>query len=306
MNLAAIDIGTNSVRLLVSEYTTGKFSTLFRTMHITRIGENLSKDKLITPSAAERTLKTLKEYRDTVSRYGVKKYRALGTNALRKAENSSWFINYALRETGIKIEIISGQKEASLSFMGATKSLDGRKIKNACHDSKDVLVLDIGGGSTELIAGPCGKPRVVLSLELGCVTLTERYGADTDKMEDYCRRHLEARLDKISPYDLAVNIGLAGTITTLAAIDLKLEKYDRDRIHHHRLSKQNIEGIYSFLKDMDLEQRKKVKGLDPRRADIIVAGTVILLSVLNYLRHDYIIVSENDLLDGIIYSLIDF
>jgi len=307
MNLAAIDIGTNSVRLLISGYSKGRFNTLLRTMHITRIGENLSKNNFISPPAARRTLDTLKEYKELICRHEVGKYRAVGTSALRKAENSKWFVDYAFRKTGINIEIISGEQEANLSFMGATTGLGrGKVMENAWHKKHKLLVVDIGGGSTQLRAGSCGRPQQVTSLDLGCVTLTERLGDNFGQMEKYLKDYLTPALQGIGQSDLGVLIGLAGTITTLAAIDLKLKKYDRDKIHHHGLDIKNISQIYENLKNMDLKQRKKVRGLEPGRADIIVAGTAILMTILNFLNQGYIIVSENDLLDGIIYSLYDF
>ncbi len=305
MNIAAIDIGTNSVRLLVSKYKQGKFGTLLRAMHITRIGENLGKNNIISHAAASRTLDVLKEYKEIIESNEVCKYRAVGTNALRNAANSGNFIDAALKKTGLNIEIICGEEEAALSFKGATRSLDLKEIFPRGPANPEIMVLDIGGGSTELIFGTIKKPEQIISLEIGCVTLTENYKDNAEKMEEGSRRFLEKKLNNIKKERLAI-IGLAGTITTVAAIDLKLEKYDRQKIHHHSLPKKNIEGIYGSLKNLDLEQRKKIKGLDPKRADIIVGGMAILLSVLNFFGQKNILVSENDILDGIIYSLFDF
>ncbi len=306
MNLAAIDIGTNSVRLLISQRAQGKFKTLIRDMNITRIGENLSKENIISPVAAERTLDTLRQFKGVLEQYKVRKYRAVGTNALRKAENSAWFRDLAREMLGLDIEIISGETEANLSFIGATRGLDIKKGKACILEKQKILVIDIGGGSTEFIIGRPAEPEKILSIETGSVALTEAHGEDTEKMMETLQKKLEQELHDFNTDVPMILMGLAGTITTLAAIDLELEKYDRDKIHHHKLAADNINKIYKRLKKMDLDQRKKVKGLDPGRADIIVAGTIILFYVLNFFRQDYIIVSENDLLDGIIYSFFDF
>ncbi len=304
MNLAAMDIGTNSVRLLVSSCGRGRFKTLYRTMHITRIGQDLGRNKTISVAAAQRTLNVLKKYRQALDQYRVKQYRAVGTNALRVAKNGKWFTALASQKVGLDIEIISGKQEADLSFAGAAKGLQLSKIKGM-GDLEKVMVLDIGGGSTEIIIGSPKKPEHTVSTALGCVTLTEKFGDDTEKIEAYAADSLKSSVHNLKRSGLTM-VGLAGTITTIAAIDLGLDKYDRDRIHHHRLGKKNIETIYERLKGLDLGERKKVRGLDPERADIIVAGTAILLSVLDYFNIEEIMVSEEDILDGIIYSLSDF
>lgn len=314
MRLASIDIGTNSTRLLIADYQKNKFIPLKRKMKITRLGEGLDEKGIILNGSAERTLGAVVEYCDFLKSYNVEDYRAVGTCALRKSSNSDWFVSYIYRNSGIKIDIISGEEEASLSFYGAVRDVDLKSSFFKKHKSGNILVLDIGGGSSELILGDsmCHL-KLIESVDIGCVTLTEKFidGDIPDKdsqkrMHVYIEDMLKKVIKKINSLGPVAMIGVAGTITALAAIDLGLKKYDSDRIHRHILSLKRIDEIYKELCSLSLEKRKKVAGLDPKRADIIIGGTAILLEVLKLTENKYLMVSEKDILDGIIYSLIDF
>lgn len=312
MRLASIDIGTNSTRLLVSECKKGVCLTLERKMEITRIGKDLNKTGDISKDSAKKTLEALSRYKRIMEANNVKKYRAVGTNALRKAGNSQWFKNLVLKETGIQIEIIKGLEEASLSFRGVIRELDINKTLKLIHKEtytgrENILIIDIGGGSTEFILGSKEEDvKIIESIETGCVTLTEKYGENLDEMKDDIFKNISSVLFRVKKENFVAMIGLAGTITTLAAIDLKLEKYDREKINHYILKISKVKKLLMYLSSKSIKERKKVAGLDPKRADIIIAGALILSTVMESLGIKNLVVSENDILDGIIYSMIDF
>lgn len=307
MNTAAIDVGTNSTRLLIADIKDGKLNTLVRTMEIIRLGKDLGQTGVISDVSAKNTIRVLKRYQQQMLDMEVTSYRAVGTKALRTAKNSHWFLELSRRQANIVIEIITGRQEAGLSYRGAIADVDiGRIIKKPPTNAQDWLVLDIGGGSTELIIGSGPEPRKDMSLEIGCVSLTESFDIDYAAMEDYTLNYISNSLKEWRNSKFKASLGLAGTITTLAAIDLELKVYNRDKIHHHILSLDKVKEQYQNLKKMDLAQRKKLAGLHPKRADIIVAGSFILLAIMDLLDLNYIVVSESDILDGIIYSMSDF
>ena len=314
MRLAAIDIGTNSTRLLISDISDSGSKILERNMNITRIGRNIDSTGKISQASADDTLKILKKYADLIDKYNVSKYRAVGTSAVRKASNSPWFISYINERSGIIIDTITGDEEAYFSFIGASKDLS----LSSEGQFEKILVLDIGGGSTEFILGvpqPGTSPHIdmIKSLNIGSVVLTEKFINGTlperdelERLEEYIRLNISEVVESITGRRDILIIGVAGTITTLAAIDLKLGKYDSERIHRYELSCEKIKSIYKILCRTDLGERKKIAGLDPGRADIIISGTAILLEILRMLNKEKLIVSEQDILDGIIYSLAEF
>jgi exopolyphosphatase / guanosine-5'-triphosphate,3'-diphosphate pyrophosphatase len=317
MKLASIDIGTNSIRLLIVDYSkknhTLIFITIAREMVITRIGKNLSKAGRISRLSAKKTLDVLSDYLNLIKKEKVEKYRAIGTSALRQAKNSKWFLSYIEKRLGMKIDIIDGKEEAALSFCGAVKNLNLNLLKDKKIDN-NILVIDIGGGSTEFILGSLNG-RIIFSesIDLGCVNLTEKFinyskpaPEDLELLNNYIRDKIEKLIIKISKNNFNLIIGLGGTISTLAAVDLKLARYDRDRIHNHILKFDNIKLIYDQFCQVDLDSRKKITGLEEKRTDIIIGGIALLLEIMKMLEFDKILVSENDILDGIIYSILDF
>ncbi|MGZ5491671.1 MAG: Ppx/GppA phosphatase family protein [Nitrososphaeraceae archaeon] len=315
MKLASIDVGTNSTRLLIAgcdkkPSSTYKLTTLAREMEITRIGRNLDKTGLISKHSAEGTLEVLASYLKKIKGEGVESFRVVGTSALRKAKNTTCFKKLVNEKLGINVEVITGIEEARLSFYGALRGMD---ILSQT-DLKNILVIDIGGGSTEFILGSHeDKIILVQSIDLGCVNLTERFiknsagkpgNQELTDLNEFISTRLIDLVNKIKKRGFSILIGLAGTISTLAAVNLELIAYSKNKIHHHILSEQKIMQIYGLFCSVNLEERKKIAGLDPKRADIIISGTAILLQIMNMLDVEKLLVSEDDILDGIVYSLL--
>lgn len=315
MNLSSIDIGTNSVRLLIADCNNFPIKTLVRKTEITRIGKNLETTGKISAISAGKTLKVLSKYYSLIKKMEVKKYKAVGTSALRRAKNKDWFLNYIYESLGMKIEIVTGKMEAELSFSGAVKYLDTNVIMDRCNKNKlfNILVLDIGGGSSEFILGRNNLEIIFKkSTDIGCVGVTEKFinsdppgKKELSNMNIFIKNRLKNILNEIKEYNFLFIIGLAGTITTLAAVDLGLKEYKSEKIHNHVLDLKKITKIYSHLCSLNMEDRKNIAGLEPKRADIIIGGTAIVMEIMKSLRKSSIIVSEKDILDGIIYSLLD-
>jgi len=313
MKLAAIDIGTNSTRLLIDDYSNGKFLALERKMEITRLGKNLERDNNISEDSAKRTLDTLVAYMELIKNHSVKKYRAVGTSALRKASNGKEFVLMVERELGLKVDVIDEDEEARLSYYGAVRNIN---LDNSSDPDRvlKILVMDIGGGSSEFMLGDADcLMDFVSSIDIGCVNVSEKFigsdvpdAGDLGKMHHYVNRKISSVINKIKDSKPGMVIGVAGTITTIAAVDLGLDVYDSERINRYILSLERIEEIYNYLCGLNLEDRKKVSGINPGRADIIIGGTAILVEVLKLLNYRYINVSERDILDGIIYTMVDF
>jgi exopolyphosphatase / guanosine-5'-triphosphate,3'-diphosphate pyrophosphatase len=297
--VAAIDCGTNSTRLLVVD---AGGSTVERLMRITRLGQGVDANGRLDPDAVARTLAVLGEYRQTMDRLGVDRLRMTATSAARDAANRDEFLSPAESLVGVRPELLSGEEEARLSFLGATAELvpaDG-----------PFLVVDIGGGSTEFALGT-REPEAVVSVDMGCVRMTERFlHHDPPRPEELsqalsvARDHLEdvARALPAAP-DAGRLVGLAGTVTTVAAVELGLPAYDRDRIHHFVLTRAAMEDVFRTLATEDRAQRIANPGLEQARADVIVGGIVVLAAVMRYFGFDECLVSEADILDGLVRSL---
>jgi exopolyphosphatase / guanosine-5'-triphosphate,3'-diphosphate pyrophosphatase len=297
--VAAIDCGTNSTRLLVTDGT----ATIDRQMRITRLGERVDATGELAPAAIERTLSVLREYRGVMDRHGVRKVRITATSAARDASNREAFFGPAAEVVGTRPELLSGIEEGRLSFAGATAELDPA--------DGPFLVADIGGGSTELIVG-AERPVGVHSMEVGCVRITEKFiQHDPPRPEELSDAVAEVR-DQLEEATRVVPelrsasrmVGLAGTVTTVAAVELGLAEYDRDRIHHFWLTRAAAEDVFRTLATEDHAARLGNPGLEPARADVIVGGCVVLVSILRYFGLDGCLVSEADILDGLAMSLL--
>lgn len=299
MLIGAIDIGTNSCRMLLGNYYRGKLEEVKKDLRIVRLGEGVDRNRLLSEEAMDRALKAILEFVEEMRAIGVEAITVIGTSALRDVNNASLLVEKLREETGLELNIISGDEEARLNYIGAGVEGD------------DYLVLDIGGGSTEFIWQDKGTGINYRSLDIGAVRMTERHIGDIEKVpraeellliEKDVRKTMEEELEDI-PENIHRAIGLGGTITTLAAIDQQLEEYDPARIQGYQLHRERIEELLQRLARLDLEERRKVKGLEPGRADIITAGTRILAVIMDVLALESIIVSEQDLLYGAIRVL---
>jgi exopolyphosphatase/guanosine-5'-triphosphate,3'-diphosphate pyrophosphatase len=300
VNVAAIDCGTNSTRLLVAG---DDGSTLERLMRITRLGQGVDATGRMADAAVERTVAVLSEYRAVLDHHGVDRVRITATSAARDAVNRDDFFAAAREAVGVTPELLGGDEEARLSFLGATAELD--------PGDGPFLVADIGGGSTEFAVGTSGDPDGVLSTDIGCVRLTEKFllsdppaPEELSQAFDVVRGHLDD-VARVIPSVLDVRrfVGLAGTVTTMAAVELGLPAYDRDRIHHFVLTRPAAEDVFRTLATERRSQRLHNPGLEEARADVIVGGAVILVAILRYFDLGDCLVSEADILDGLILSL---
>ncbi len=304
MKIAAIDIGTNSTRILVAKSDEHNLiSEIHRSTTITRLGAGFGAGGMLQPEAIERTLAVLREYAAIASESEVDFTAAVATAAVREAKNSADFLEPAEKILGRPPRVIDGETEAAFTFAGAISDPFIRRMGHA------YLVIDIGGGSTEIArGGRSGQPGAI-SLPLGCVRLTERFlASDPPRREEmslaatHVRSLLEASFAG-SPDTVRVPVAVAGTATSLASIELALETYDPIKTHRFNLAREMIEEALERLSSMKLVGRQAVTGLEPERADSIVAGAIILFEILSFFKYPAVIVSERDILDGIVISV---
>lgn len=302
--VAAIDCGTNSTRLLVGRSgDDGRLVTIERLMTITRLGAGVDATGRLAPDAVERTLATLRRYRVVMDDLGVSRVRMTATSAARDAANRDDFFGPAEEAVGARPELLSGSDEARLSFAGATADLDAR--------DGPYLVVDIGGGSTEFAVG-ADEVEGAVSIDMGCVRLSERFlHSDPPAPEELSAALsiVEAHLDDVvrevpATKAAATMVGLAGTVSTVAAVEIGLQTYDRDRIHHFRLTRAAAEDVFRTLATEARADRIHNPGLEEERADVIVGGCCILVGIMRYFGLDECLVSEADILDGLATSLL--
>jgi exopolyphosphatase/guanosine-5'-triphosphate,3'-diphosphate pyrophosphatase len=300
--LAAIDCGTNSTRLLISEGTGRQRRALDRRNEITRLGQGVDATGRLDPAAIDRTVAVLRSYKAAIDEHGATAVRMTATSAARDAGNAVDLLDAAEAAIGVRPELISGDEEGRLSFAGATAELDPA--------DGPFLVVDIGGGSTECTVGT-EDVEVVRSLDLGCVRLTEKHlESDPPAPEELSNAIAEAvdlfdeLLREVPQVHAARTIvGLAGTVTTVAAVELGLLEWDRDAIHHFRLTRAAAEDVFRTLATEALADRVHNPGLEPARADVIVGGCCALVALYRTLGIDELLVSEADILDGLVFSL---
>jgi exopolyphosphatase/guanosine-5'-triphosphate,3'-diphosphate pyrophosphatase len=299
---AAIDCGTNSTRLLISRGEGRTWEALDRQNTITRLGQGVDATGKLDPSAIDRTIEVLRRYRASIEQHGVEALRITATSAARDASNSAEFFDAAEEIVGVRPELISGQEEGGLSFAGATAELDPA--------DGPFLVVDIGGGSTELIVGTT-EVEAVRSLDIGCVRITEKHlHSDPPAPEELSNAiaeatdHLDEAIREVTAFGEARTlVGVAGTISTVAAIEVGLAEWDRSVIHHFRLTRDAAEDVFRTMATESLADRLHNPGLEPARADVIVGGCCVLVALLRTLGSDGLLVSESDILDGLVYSL---
>jgi exopolyphosphatase/guanosine-5'-triphosphate,3'-diphosphate pyrophosphatase len=300
--LAAIDCGTNSTRLLVSRGEGRTWQALDRQNTITRLGQGVDAAGRLHPDAIERTLATVRRYHESIQANGVEALRITATSAARDADNREDLFGPLEAIVGVRPELLTGDEEGALTFAGATAELD--------LADGPFLVVDIGGGSTELITGTT-VVEAVRSLDLGCVRLTEKHlHSDPPAAEELSNAIGEAtqliddlRREVPAFTEASTLVGVAGTISTVAAVEIGLAEYDRDRIHHFELTRAAAEDVFRTLATEPLADRLHNPGLEPARADVIVGGCCVLVSVMRTLGADRLLVSESDILDGLVASL---
>ena len=299
--VAAIDCGTNTIKLLVGD--PADESRVVRESRMVRLGQGVDKTGRLAPEALERAFAAIDEYAAIIDAAGVERIRFCATSATRDSENAAEFAAGVRARLGVDPEVLSGEEEARLAFAGAVRFL-------APTLTDPVLVVDIGGGSTELILGEAGVVRSAYSMDVGSVRLHERRVEHDPPTADEVAAvvaDVEAALDAcpVDPAEAASVVGVAGTITTVAAAVLGLEVYDRTRIDGQRLLVAEVHRAVEELVAMTVEQRRALGYMHPGRADVIDAGALVLDRVLRRTALDTLVVAETDILDGIAWSLVD-
>lgn len=303
---ASLDIGTVTCRLLLADVSDTSFVELERRVAITNLGIGVDKTHLLQDDAIARVEHQIAEYVSVINSYKTPEHPAIpitavATSAARDAQNSDVLVE-RLRALGVELSIIEGTREAALSFRGAAQG----------HEGENLLVVDIGGGSTEIVLGVGGgSPRFSHSFNIGCRRMTERFMACDPPTTEQCDALRAYVYEEMKPYFEQARaegntidriIAVAGTPTSVVAIDKHLEVYDSSKVHNTQVGRETLERIYDELRAMDLEHRKQVIGLEPARAGVIVAGLAILLEVLTLTNCSSFTVSESDILQGMLLS----
>jgi exopolyphosphatase/guanosine-5'-triphosphate,3'-diphosphate pyrophosphatase len=304
--VAAIDCGTNSLRLLIADIdpASGDAVDVDRETRIVRLGQGVDKTRRFADDALARTFTVCREYAVLIDARQVERVRFVATSASRDVNNRETFVDGVRQALGIVPEVVSGDEEAALSFAGATRELIGVPGTQSPY-----LVVDIGGGSTEFVIGG-GEVEAARSVDVGCVRLTERHLRDdppTSAQIEAARADIEAGIDLAAetvPFAKAATvIGLAGSVTTVAAVALELPEYDEVRIHHSRITSSQIHDVTQRLLAMTRAERSALPVMHPGRADVIGGGALVLDTIVGRLAVPQIVVSEHDILDGIAFSI---
>ncbi|WP_225845557.1 Ppx/GppA phosphatase family protein [Streptomyces sp. HPF1205] len=311
MRVAAVDCGTNSIRLLVADLDpdTGELKDLDRRMRIVRLGQGVDRTGRLAPEALERTFAACREYAGVIREYGVPaaRTRFVATSASRDADNRDEFVRGVVEILGVEPEVITGAQEAEFSFTGATRELTGGHGLRPPY-----LVVDIGGGSTEFVLGEDGV-TAARSVDVGCVRMTERHLVHGGVLADPPTKEqvaamtadIDAALDEAArtvALDRAGTlVGLAGSVTTVAALALGLAEYDSSAIHHSRVPLEKVREISGRLLTATHAQKAAMGAIHEGRVDVIAAGALVLLRVMERTGATEVVVSEHDILDGIAY-----
>lgn len=301
--IASIDIGTNTVLLLIADVNAdGQITTVHEEQRIIRLGKNVDAERNISEEGLHKCISVLQAYKKIVENYSCEKITICGTSALRDAHNREWFLKEIEKQTRVSIEILSGDEEALWTYQG------GRLVlQNAGDDDRENLVIDIGGGSTEFILGNKTKITHKISLDIGAVRLTEKFiksdpisSHDEYALTQFVRSLLKERLEHYVINRNIRCIGVAGTITTLAAMEQQMEHYQPAKINGFVLTKDSLQKLLDDLRLTTQQERKNFKGLQPERADVIFAGAVILMEALTYFQLSEMLVSNYGLRYGIV------
>ncbi|PIY87374.1 MAG: exopolyphosphatase [Nitrospirae bacterium CG_4_10_14_0_8_um_filter_41_23] len=318
---ASIDIGSNTLRLLIGEVKNSRIADICYERKITRLGTGVNQTGRLQDKNIEVSLAVLREFSSIISRHGVEYVRAVATSALREASNSAIFIKKVFADTGISIDVISGKKEAELILKGILSSLSElRSFTLNVSKNQSLFIVDIGGGSTEWIfykdkhqAAATRSQVDIGSIPVGVIKLAGGFiktdpvsGADTKKLNNKIvsflndlKNRIGHRIDRRTKF-----IGTAGTFTTIASIDLGLEAYSREKIHLHRLPLKRLQDICKKLLSLSLKERKNVRGLEPERADLIIPGILFTIKMMDIFKFKELTVSDYGLLEGALLDIL--
>ena len=310
--VAAIDCGTNSIRLLVADVpAAGGHTDLLRRMEVVRLGEGVDATGRLAPQAIERTRLVLAEYAAAARDLGAAAVRMVATSATRDAANRADFEDMVVTTLGKAPDVVTGREEAELSFLGATASLDAAARAHGAEPPRPpFLVVDIGGGSTEFVLGDAGGVRAARSVDIGCVRMTERHlhgdppsAEEIRRAEDDIRAALAQVTADVPVGEAASLVGLAGSVTTVAALALELPAYDPDAIHGSRIPVDAVRAVTADLLAATRERRAAMPVMHPGRVDVIGAGALVLRVLMDEFGMSEVVVSEHDILDGIALRL---
>jgi exopolyphosphatase/guanosine-5'-triphosphate,3'-diphosphate pyrophosphatase len=301
--VAAIDCGTNSIRLLIADISNGIFKEVVRSMEVVRLGQGVDKIKSFHPDAIKRTLDAVEMFSEVIASKGVERIRFCATSATRDATNRSLFTDGVRGILGVEVEVIPGEEEAMLSFNGATKEL--------MQSDAPYLVVDIGGGSTEFVFGS-NKVENAKSVDIGCVRMSERhFTSQPTTMDQVARAIIDidsaiAKAASVVPISNAKTlVAVAGTATTVAAAALELKDYDRHLIHLARISADKVHKVSAMFQSMNKDEITNLGYMHPGRVDVITAGSLVLSRVMAATGASEFVASESDILDGMAWSLIN-
>lgn len=298
--VASIDLGTNTVRLLIARTDGETITPILIKRHITRLGGGFTREGGISPEAWERSLEAVMDFANEIRKAGVVRLRAVATSAVRDAPNGAAFCDAVFKRTGIRLEVIGGEEEGLLTLKGVLAGLDRK--------DGDFLVFDVGGGSTEYTLAESCRPLYTESLPLGVVRLAEGK-ADVASMLDKIGRELTGLGERLSLRGLwdrlkgATLVGTAGTATTLAAISLSMTEYDYRRVNNHVLTLDEIRRIFEMLLPLSPPERLEIPGLEKGREDLIIAGSLITIRTMELMGFERMTVSDFGLLEGILLGL---
>ncbi len=296
MKIATIDVGTNSTRLLISEVKDGEVKPLFKRGKVTRLGRGVKERRELSREGIEETLKALREFKEIIREFGVEKVVVATTEAARLAENSEEFLN-KVRELGFDIKILSDREEAELVFRANALNF---------KDFKEIITVDLGGGSTEIVYGKEGRVEYLKSLKFGVVFLAEEFlkspkptERELKELEGFIEKELLKVKRELPPLKEPKVIAVGGTITSVVAMEEKMEVYNSEKVHGYTITRQMVKKWYKLLSSMDIEERKKVRGLEEKRADVIVPGLAFFKVFCSVFNIEKLTVSELGLLYGL-------
>ncbi|WP_242825058.1 Ppx/GppA phosphatase family protein [Acetobacterium woodii] len=296
-HLAVIDIGTNSTRMLIFRNDEGKLVRVNKSVRYTRMGQGINQTGKLHPDAEKRNLEALEEFKNIAADYEVEDFYLFGTSAMRDAQNTAAYLAAVKEKLGFEIEVISGEAEAELGFIGVSQ----------CFDEK-LLIFDIGGGSTEFIYGEDNEIKKMMSINLGCVRCTEEFifsdppsFQELERMNEKIYAEFEKRTTGFLPTKPYKLIGIGGTATSLATIKQKLKTYCSEMVHESTITKAELERIIDDLAGKTIKERQNMVGLEAKRADIILAGAFLLLNIFKITGETVFTVCDYDNLEGAAY-----